>query len=749
MGASNSRLDEDKALQLCRERKRFVKESLNGRCSLAAAHVAYIQSLKNIAAALGRFVEPEATLESSLYTSTSATPEPLALTEKSISQISFSSPSMSQNIDTTESLSQTPSPLNSGRFQADFMKSAVSSSITSEERPPVSVTRNLSTPTDVTSQTNERFETSSSDQHIPPTPPWDFFGHHPIDSQFSLQNARALNHGYDNVDDIRWFGEDERIPDLEEEEEENVNSNGRMEDSDESESIGKPSTEDFVQSYENCRVTREHSTVRMASEETESLNGEKNKSPDLTPVRGAVPVVTPPTYERRTAEKESGFTNKRTPKDFFSSTKEIEYLFLKAAESGNEVPRMLEANKVHFRPLLPGKEAGASMASMLFNACFSCGEDPTHVLTEDAPQTEIKYLTWHRTASSRSSLSRNLIDSTFKDDREDSGNLLNSFCMNSGSHVSTLDRLYAWERKLYDEVKASGLIRSEYENKCKLLREQDSKGESRQKIDKTRAVVKDLHSRIRVAIHRIDSISKRIEELRDKELQPQLEELIEGLSRMWETMYECHRLQYNIISTANNNRNAKITIHSELRRQATGHLQHELTCLSASFTKWIGAQISYVRSIDGWLHKCVSLPQKASKKKRRWRSNPETPLRDLGPPIFVTCGVWLDKLEALPTKEVENSVKVLASDTTRLWPRQEGKSLNRSSASLKRSNASDTGASILKDSAPEDRNSGIDRFQSSLVGFLDRLHCFALSSVGMYLELEKAIEEAKARNEAH
>lgn len=75
---------------------------------------------------------------------------------------------------------------------------------------------------------------------------------------------------------------------------------------------------------------------------------------------------------------------------------------------------------------------------------------------------------------------------------------------------------------------ASGLIRSEYENKCKLLREQDSKGESRQKIDKTRAVVKDLHSRIRVAIHRIDSISKRIEELRDKELQPQLEELIEG-----------------------------------------------------------------------------------------------------------------------------------------------------------------------------------------------------------------------------
>lgn len=75
---------------------------------------------------------------------------------------------------------------------------------------------------------------------------------------------------------------------------------------------------------------------------------------------------------------------------------------------------------------------------------------------------------------------------------------------------------------------ASGIIRREYDLKCKLLRQQDSKGESRYKIDKTRATVKDLHSRIRVAIHQITSISKRIEELRDKELQPQLEELIEG-----------------------------------------------------------------------------------------------------------------------------------------------------------------------------------------------------------------------------
>lgn len=75
---------------------------------------------------------------------------------------------------------------------------------------------------------------------------------------------------------------------------------------------------------------------------------------------------------------------------------------------------------------------------------------------------------------------------------------------------------------------ASERVRRVYDQKRKLLRELESHGESSIRIDKTRAIVKDLHSRIGVAIHRIDAISRRIEDLRDKELQPQLEELIEG-----------------------------------------------------------------------------------------------------------------------------------------------------------------------------------------------------------------------------
>jgi predicted nucleic acid-binding Zn-ribbon protein len=75
-------------------------------------------------------------------------------------------------------------------------------------------------------------------------------------------------------------------------------------------------------------------------------------------------------------------------------------------------------------------------------------------------------------------------------------------------------------------LQAGSAVCRQYDEKCRQLRHQESRGESQMSIDKTRAVVKDLHSRILVAIQRIDMISKNIEDLRDKELQPQLEELI-------------------------------------------------------------------------------------------------------------------------------------------------------------------------------------------------------------------------------
>jgi Protein of unknown function (DUF632) len=66
----------------------------------------------------------------------------------------------------------------------------------------------------------------------------------------------------------------------------------------------------------------------------------------------------------------------------------------------------------------------------------------------------VKYLTWQHSVSSLSSSSRIPVVETTKDNVDSLNSFINGgVYMNSGSHASTLDRLYAWERKLYDEVK--------------------------------------------------------------------------------------------------------------------------------------------------------------------------------------------------------------------------------------------------------------------------------------------------------
>ncbi|CAJ1971180.1 unnamed protein product [Sphenostylis stenocarpa] len=744
-------MEDDKALQLCRERKKFVRQALDGRCSLAAAHVSYIQSLKNTGTALRKFTEPEGPIEPSLYTN--ATPEqPLALTERTLS---FSSPSVSHHMDAAEheTFSPTPSPpSSSSKFRANHMKHSTISSKKVEERPPVPVIGIVTSSGTATQNASVAFEDSS----LPAgTPQWDFFGlFHPIDHQFSFQDGKGMHQDIGNADDIQRLREEEGIPELEDDEDKS-SSHGRDQSRDsEDEFDEEPTAETLVQRFENLnRANSSHvqanavpATTKPVSghsaSEVELVNGEKGNSANLSTLKTAPMAALPPPETNKPIEKESHSENTVTPKNFFSSVRDIELLFNKASESGKEVPRMLEANKFHFRPIFPGKENGSAVSSLL-KACFSCGEDPSQVPEEPA-QNSVKYLTWHRTASSRSSSSRNPLGANSIDNAEDhTNNLFDSSCMISGSHASTMDRLYAWERKLYDEVKASEIVRKEYDMKCKILRQLESKGEKTSKVDKTRATVKDLHSRIRVAIHRIDSISKRIEELRDKELQPQLEELIEGLHRMWEVMHECHKLQFQIMSAAYNNSHARITMHSELRRQITAYLENELQFLSSSFTKWIGAQKFYLEAIRGWLHKCVPLQEKSSKRKKRPQSNL---LIRCGPPIYVTCEIWLNKLSTLPVKDVADSIKSLAADTAQFLPHQDknqGKGSHPHMSTWKADIGGESADGLLTDDVSEDWVTGLDQFRRSLIRFLGQLNNLSGCSVKMYKELRQNIQEVK------
>lgn len=750
-GLTGSKTEEDKALQLCRERKKSVRQAVDGWGSLVYAHFMFVQSLRNVGTALTKFFETESPNGSPSYASMSTTPEPIALTEKSTFQFSSSPPSGSHRFHSKGALSPSLLPTSSS-VRASCMKFQGSCSTKVEETlasPATQTVTSSCTPENVPHCSSKKPETSPlKNPAVPPgSPLWDFFGHsHPIDHQFPFLEGKGARQGLENSDDVRKLMDEKEVyePGYDEEKDSFSSAEGSLDSEDE---FSMASVDTPVGISKNSREVNDEGKPSLSPTRASGMNslkGEKGYSPDLSPLRKTSPVADLEADAENISFEEDSSGAKFHPKDFISSINDIERLFLKASEYGKEVPRMLEANKLNIQLVCPGKEKkGEPIVLKYLRACFSCGEDYQQV--QESAQTAVKYITWHGTGSSRSVSSWNPPRLNSKDEIEELGDNFDNFCMISGSHASTLDRLYAWERKLYDEVKASGIIRRKYDLTCKLLTELESKDAQRIRIDKTRAEIKDLHSRIRVAIQRIDSISKSIEELRDRELQPQLEELVEGLSRMWELMSECHGLQFTIISEAYNNSNAKITI----QRQKTVYLQSELGSLSTSFMKWIAAQKFYVQAIDDWLNKCVFHP-KTSKRKRRAKQPPL--IRDLGPPIYVTCGVWLEKLNSLPTKEVTDSIKHLAAEVSSFLPREE-----KSQKKIRKwphpssSNADDACDPaldvLLSNEASDEWTSHFDFFQSRLKDALDQLNNFAKLSVEKYAELEKAIQDAKSHYE--
>ncbi|CAA6658813.1 unnamed protein product [Spirodela intermedia] len=247
----------------------------------------------------------------------------------------------------------------------------------------------------------------------------------------------------------------------------------------------------------------------------------------------------------------------------------------------------------------------------------------------------------HLTSSPSSSSSNNPLGSASKDNASD---FIDEYSMISGNHSSTLERLYAWERKLHDEVERA------YDRKCDQLKREFSRGLNARVIDGTRAVAKDLHSQVRVAIHAVNSISKRIEKLRDEELQLQLLELVNGSSRMWNSMLECHRSQHCKISSDHPLKNSNASSESEPYRSALTHLLSEVNFFKSSLEKWVNAQEAYFHPATPTALQrekaCCVLPRRA-----------------LAPPIFVLCRDWLAAIISLPLKEVSDAIDTLISDS--------------------------------------------------------------------------------------
>ncbi|CAD6251708.1 unnamed protein product [Miscanthus lutarioriparius] len=194
------------------------------------------------------------------------------------------------------------------------------------------------------------------------------------------------------------------------------------------------------------------------------------------------------------------------------------------------------------------------------------------------------------------------------------------------SHKESLDRLYEWEKRLYEEVRAGEKVRLAYEKKCALLRSQDANGAEPFAIEKTRAAVRDLRTKLDISLTSVDAVSRRIAAVRDDELLPQLTQLIRGLARMWRVIADAHRVMKRtaddsialLTSSAAAAEAARPVPAGEggtrgpppppgAARAAAGAgaLGSELRGWRAALEAWAESQRAYAAALWGWARSCV------------------------------------------------------------------------------------------------------------------------------------------------
>ncbi|KAF9684514.1 hypothetical protein SADUNF_Sadunf04G0126000 [Salix dunnii] len=591
MGCVASKLEEEEVVSICRERKRQLKLAVERRHALAEAHCKYCQSLYAVAAAIKLFVARHSSPTSPFLITFPSCPSPTSNEQKNV----------------------ITNPM--------FLQQRTSESTTHEEAIACESCGSSTSSDDSSNHEEEsnKEEVMQREEHgqqsfgyyymqmpLPPQSPqrdfgWDFFN--PFDTAMRPEIMSGYTRSYD--DDLRAVREEEGIPDLEE---------------------------------EGDREEEEAENVVFVEEKGKGDLGESGGN--------VVKVVDGGVDDRQ--DERNGLTVMDKPekgRELLEALKDIEDHFIRAYDSGKDVSRMLEANKVF---LQSGLEEIKENSTKLIQA-----------------------IAWHRSTSSKPSSCKSLVASSLKGSStwtEYKNDLFDDYGgMDSGSHSLTLGRLYAWEKKLYEEVKAGDSTRKIYEKKCSRMRNHDVRGVDELTMDKNRATVKDLYARILVAIRSAESISKRIEKLRDEELQPQIIELLKGLTLTWKIMLESHETQNRIIlevKTFASPTYGKFC--NDSHRLATLQLEAELLNWRACFEEYVAAQKAYVKALHSWLSKFL-VPEVEFCSRGR---SSAVPYRAYGPPLLVICHDWLSSMDKLPDKAVSFALKSFSKDVRALWAQQ-------------------------------------------------------------------------------
>ncbi|XP_002516075.2 protein ROLLING AND ERECT LEAF 2 [Ricinus communis] len=292
--------------------------------------------------------------------------------------------------------------------------------------------------------------------------------------------------------------------------------------------------------------------------------------------------------------------------------------FLKASESAHEVSKMLEATRLHYHS--------------------NFADNRGHI---DHSKRVMRVITWNRSFKGLPDVGDG------KDNFEEEEHL---------THATVLDKMLAWEKKLYDEVKAGEIMKFEYQKKVALLNRQKKRGSNSESLEKLKAAVSHLHTRYIVDMQSMDSTVAEINHLRDEQLYPKLVQLVDGMATMWETMQYHHDNQSKIVYALRS-----LDISQSLKETSEYH--YDRTCQlcgvvrdwHAQFCRLIDYQKDYIKALNNWI-KLNLIPIESNLKEKV-----SSPPRIQNPPIHVLLIAWHDHLDKLPDEIARSAISNFAA----------------------------------------------------------------------------------------
>ncbi|WCJ40725.1 hypothetical protein M5689_021634 [Euphorbia peplus] len=258
--------------------------------------------------------------------------------------------------------------------------------------------------------------------------------------------------------------------------------------------------------------------------------------------------------------------------------------FLEASQSTREVSTMLEAIKLQFNPI-----------------------------PFDHFNRVVHAITWNRSLREMPSL-----DDFYSEENK--------------TLATVLDEMLAWEKKLYDEVKAGEITKYECQKKVALLTKQKK---------------------------------KEINCLRDEHLYPKLVEFVDGLAKMWETMRYHHGTQPKVADALKPLDDLKLPGEIKYQYDPTIMLYTVVRHWHSDFCKLIDYQKDYVRALCNWLKLNVIPTEKNLEEKV------SSPPRVMNLPIEELFLAWNDDLDKLPDELARSAMSNFAAVIQTIMYKQE------------------------------------------------------------------------------